>query len=75
MKVCLVSCRTCDGLFREQVGGSPRVFETASRFLGGFPTIMGTFCRVPIIRTRVMGSILGSPSVGKLPFKISEKGP
>ena len=37
------------------------------RLLEGFPKIRGTILGVPIIGTRVLGSMLGSPIFGKVP--------
>ena len=51
--------------------GLPEPGETSPRTLWEFPRIRGTLLGVPIIRTiySILGSILGSPSFGKLPFR------
>ena len=37
-------------------------------WIWGFPKIRGTCLGVPLIRTSILGSILGYPNFGKLPF-------
>ena len=43
------------------------------KMYGGFPKLGVPFWGVPIIRTSILGSILGYPNIGKLPY--SYQGP
>ena len=50
----------------------PRMLHTTDKFWG-FPKIRGTLLGVPIIRINsILGSILGSPYLGKLPFHVNK---
>ena len=48
--------------------GSNSTFGASDDMIWGFPKIRGTFLGVPIMRTSTLGSILGYPNFGKLPY-------
>ena len=74
--MCLWACksRKCSWLLAHdfypvrELHSSTRILVQDAVFIWGFPKIRGTFLGVPIIRISILGSILGSPYFGKLPY-------